>query len=156
MDNDVSFSQMLGGLTAIFVFHYLWLPVLFTLAHAENWGEGWWREKWMLIWRWCWWPVGGGGQFISCYVAVPSGSPHVSSLPYSVTQLCLTLCDPMDYSPPGSSGYGIFQAGILQWLSFPPPGGSSRSKDQTYVPSILCIGRRILNHWASWEAPSVP
>ena len=39
----------------------------------------------------------GGGQFISCYVAVPSGSQHVSSLPYSVTQLCLTLCDPMDY-----------------------------------------------------------
>ena len=27
-----------------------------------------------------------------------------------VTQLCLTLCDPLDYSPPGSSVHGSFQA----------------------------------------------
>ena len=33
----------------------------------------------------------------------------------SVTQLCLTLCDPMDCSPPGSSVHGIFQARILEW-----------------------------------------
>ena len=32
-----------------------------------------------------------------------------------VTQLCLTLCNPMDYSPPGSSIDGIFQAGGLEW-----------------------------------------
>ena len=30
----------------------------------------------------------------------------------SVTQLCLTLCDPMDHSPPGSSFHGTFQARI--------------------------------------------
>ena len=29
-------------------------------------------------------------------------------------QLCLTLCDPMDYSPPGSSVHGIFYARILE------------------------------------------
>ena len=32
-----------------------------------------------------------------------------------VTQLCLTLSDPMDYSPPGSSVHGIFQARVLEW-----------------------------------------
>ena len=32
-----------------------------------------------------------------------------------VTQLCLTLCDPMDCSPPGSSIHGIFQARVLEW-----------------------------------------
>ena len=32
-----------------------------------------------------------------------------------VAQLCLTLSDPMDCSPPGSSVHGIFQAGILEW-----------------------------------------
>ena len=32
----------------------------------------------------------------------------------SVAQLCLTLCDPMDCSPPGSSVHGIFQAKILE------------------------------------------
>ena len=34
-----------------------------------------------------------------------------------VTQLCLTLCDPMDCSPPGSSVHGIFQARILEWVA---------------------------------------
>ena len=32
-----------------------------------------------------------------------------------VAQLCPTLCDPMDYSLPGSSVHGIFQAGVLEW-----------------------------------------
>ena len=32
-----------------------------------------------------------------------------------VTQSCPTLCDPMDYSPPGSSVHGVLQARILMW-----------------------------------------
>ena len=32
-----------------------------------------------------------------------------------VAQLCLTFSDPMDYSLPGSSTHGIFQARVLQW-----------------------------------------
>ena len=32
-----------------------------------------------------------------------------------VAQLCLTLSDPMDYSLPGSSIHGIFQARVLEW-----------------------------------------
>ena len=32
-----------------------------------------------------------------------------------VTQSCLTLRDPMDYSLPGSSAHGIFQARVLEW-----------------------------------------
>ena len=32
-----------------------------------------------------------------------------------VTQLCLTLCDPMDCSLSGSSVHGIFQARVLEW-----------------------------------------
>ena len=32
-----------------------------------------------------------------------------------VAQSCLTLCDPMDWSPPGSSVHGIFQARVLEW-----------------------------------------
>ena len=39
-----------------------------------------------------------------------------------VTQLCLTLCDPMDCSPPGSSVHGILQAKILEWFAIPSPG----------------------------------
>ena len=38
-------------------------------------------------------------------------------------QLCLTLCNPMDQSPPGSSVHGILQARILEWVAMPPPPG---------------------------------
>ena len=34
-----------------------------------------------------------------------------------VTQLCLTLCDPMDCSLPGSSVHGISQARVLEWVA---------------------------------------
>ena len=39
-----------------------------------------------------------------------------------VTQSCLTLCNPMDCSLPGSSIHGIFKATVLEWLLFPSPG----------------------------------
>ena len=35
-------------------------------------------------------------------------------------ELCMTLCDPMDYSPPGVSAHGIFQARILERLGIEP------------------------------------
>ena len=37
-------------------------------------------------------------------------------------QLFLTLCDPVNYSSPGSSVHWISQAGILEWVPFPSPG----------------------------------
>jgi len=39
--------------------------------------------------------------------------------------VCLTLCDPMDSSPPGSSVCGIFQARILEWIAISYSRGSS-------------------------------
>ena len=36
-----------------------------------------------------------------------------------VTQLCPTLCDPMNYSLPGSSVHGILQARILEYVAIP-------------------------------------
>ena len=32
-------------------------------------------------------------------------------------QLCLTLCDPVDYNPPGSSVHGILQARLPEWVA---------------------------------------
>ena len=43
-----------------------------------------------------------------------------------VTQSCVTLCDPMDYSPPGPSLHGISQARILEWVTMPFSRGSSQ------------------------------
>ena len=50
-----------------------------------------------------------------------------------VAQLCLTLCDPMDCSPPGSSVHGILQARILEWVAMPSSRGSSQPRDRTQV-----------------------
>ena len=61
------------------------------------------------------------------------------------TQLCPTLCDPMDYSPPGSSIHGIFQARIQEWIAISFSRGSSQARDWTQVS---CIGRQILYHCA--------
>ena len=51
----------------------------------------------------------------------------------SVVQSCLTLCDPMDCSPPGSSDHGIFQERILEWTAISTFRRSSQPRDQTCV-----------------------
>ena len=53
-----------------------------------------------------------------------------------VTQSCLTLCDPIDCSPPDSSVHGILQARILEWVAIPFSRGSSQPKDQTCISYI--------------------
>ena len=71
----------------------------------------------------------------------------------SVDQLCLTLCDPTDCSPSGSSVHEILQARILEWVAISSSRGSFWLRDQVHVSCISCIGRWILYHWATWEAP---
>ena len=51
-------------------------------------------------------------------------------------QSCLTLCDPVDYSPPGSSVHGILQARILEWVAMPSPRGSSLCRDPTCISYV--------------------
>ena len=53
-----------------------------------------------------------------------------------VAQSCLTLCDPMDCSPPGSSVHEDVQARILKWVAMPSSRGSSRPTDRTQVSCI--------------------
>ena len=68
------------------------------------------------------------------------------------THSCLTLCDPMDYSLPGSSVHGIAQARILEWAAISSSRGSSQLRRGTLILCIFCIGRWILYHWATWGA----
>ena len=46
-----------------------------------------------------------------------------------VAQSCVTLCDPIDCSPPGSSVHGILQARMLEWVAISFSRGSSRPRD---------------------------
>ena len=61
-------------------------------------------------------------------------------------QLCLTLWDPMDHNPPGSSGRGISQGRILEWVAMPSSRGSSWFRDWTCISYVSRIGRWILYH----------
>ena len=71
---------------------------------------------------------------------------------WSVAQSCLTLCDPMDFSLPGSSVHAILQAGILEWLAMPFLRGCSQTRDQTWASWIAC---RFFTIWVTREAPYV-
>ena len=59
-------------------------------------------------------------------------------------QLCPTLCNPMNCSPPGSSVHGILQAKILEWVAMPFSKVSFPPRDQTHVSYVSCIGRLVL------------
>ena len=67
----------------------------------------------------------------------------------SVTQSCLTLCNPMDCSPPGSTVLGILQARILEWLAISLSRGSSWPRAWTWVS---CIAGRFFTIWVTREA----
>ena len=62
----------------------------------------------------------------------------------SVAKSCPTLCNPTDYSPPGSSVHGIFTARTLKWVTISFSRESSQSRDQTHVSFISCITGRFL------------
>ena len=74
-----------------------------------------------------------------------TGCCPLSCVKLSLAQSCLTLCNPMDYSPPGSSVHGILQARILEWAAMPSFRASSRLRDRTQVS---CIAGRFFTIWA--------
>ena len=66
-------------------------------------------------------------------------------------QLCLTLCDSMDCSPPGSSVHEILLARILEWKyqSFPPPEDLPNPGIETESP----LARALQVHFSLSEPP---
>ena len=73
----------------------------------------------------------------------------LSLIETEVAQSCPILCDLMDYSLPGSSVHGIFQAGVLEWVAISFSRGSSQPRDWTRVS---CTAGRRFNLWATREA----
>ena len=59
---------------------------------------------------------------------------------------CLTLCNPLDCSPPGSSLHGILHAGTLDWVATLSSRGYFQPRGWIHVSYLPCIGRRILYH----------
>ena len=67
-------------------------------------------------------------------------------------QLCPTLCDPMDCSPPSSSVFGILQPRILEWVAMPSSRGYCWPRDRTRVSHVE---GRFFTVWASQGSPIV-
>ena len=82
-----------------------------------------------------------GSCFCCCYCLV------------TIYKLYLTVLQSIDCSPPGCSVHGISQARILEWVAIFFSRGSSRPRNRTCVS---CVGRWILYHWATREAPHHP
>ena len=61
-----------------------------------------------------------------------------------VSQLCPTLCDSMDCSPPGSSVHGLLQARILEWVAISSFRESPWPRDWTHISCVSCIGITLL------------
>ena len=74
-------------------------------------------------------------------------SPSVCSV--LVAQLCLTLWDPMDCCPPGSSIHWLSQARILEWVAINSSREFSQPRNQT---NVSCTVVRFLTVWATWKA----
>jgi len=64
----------------------------------------------------CPWDSPGKNTGVGCHFLLQCMKVKSES---EVTQLCLTLCDPMDCSLPGSSAHGILQAKVLEWGAIP-------------------------------------
>ena len=80
---------------------------------------------------------------------------HVHYVPAClVTQSCMTLHDPLDCSPPGSSVHEINQARIPEWVAMPSSRESSWPRNRTRISCVFCIVYGFFSHWAIKEAPS--
>ena len=91
----------------------------------------------------CWTEINNNNKMLA-----PTNTPCVCCC----AQLGLTLCDPMDCSPPASFVHGISQARIVEWVAISYSRGSSWPRDWTCVSCISCIGRQILYHCTTWQA----
>ena len=68
-------------------------------------------------------------------------------------QSCPTLCDPVDWSPPGSSVYGFSRQEYWSRLPFSPPGDLPNPGIKP-TSHISCIGRRVLYNWSCQYIPT--
>ena len=71
----------------------------------------------------------------------------------NLLQVCLTLCDSMDRSPPGSSVHGILPARMLEWVAMPSSRGSARLWDRMVSLISPALAGRFFTASSTWKAP---
>ena len=94
------------------------------------------------------WVTNSPAQLTDWTIATAAKYALHACLPAKWLQSCLTLCDPMDCSPPGSSVHGILQARILEWVVISFTRGSALPRSWTCISSVL--------HWQVGSWPLAP
>ena len=68
-----------------------------------------------------------------------------------VVQSCLTLCDPVNCSLPGSSVHGILQARVLEWIAILPPGDLPNPGIEPMSLMSPALAGRFFTTSTTWE-----
>ena len=90
-----------------------------------------------------------------CSISAIQQSDSVIYVCAKTLQSCLTLCNPMDYSPPGTSVHGILQARILEWVAMPSSEDlSNPGIEPTSLLSPALTGR-FFTTGATWEVMQI-
>ena len=134
------FGKNINGWNSVpvFPFAYLWTHLLFIFLCSDP---------------LCW--LENKQSHVTCHFDLQMAVSCVSLIKFQgnkCSQLCLTLCDPVDCSPPGSPVQRIFQARIPEWGAMPSSRGASWCRDQTCVS---CIAGRFFSTGVSLVAQKV-
>ena len=79
------------------------------------------------------WDSPGKNTGVGCHILLQCMKVKSES---EVAQSCLTLSNPKDCSPPGSSIHGILQARVLEWVAMPFSRGSSQLGTESVSPAL--------------------
>ena len=109
----------------------------------------------ILAWRipmdkWAWRATVHRAMKTQTWLEWLSTQAHTSMCVCLVAQSCLTLWDPVDYSPPGSSIHGDSPSRILDWVAMSSSRESSQPRDWTQVS---CIAGGFFTDWTTRKAP---
>ena len=101
------------------------------------------------------WPQHRWGSVQSRHTMVAVSWHSLPSALYCAQSLqsCLTLCDPMDCSPPGSSVHEILQARTLEWIAMLPPEALPNQGIEPASLMSLALASGFFTSSTTWEAP---
>ena len=105
------------------------------------------------------WEEGSGcrGHMYTCgWFMLMCGQNHHNTVKWTHAkslQSCLTLSDPTDDGPPGSSLHVILLTRILEWVAVPFSRGSSQPRDRTCLSYASRTGRWVLYHQPHLGSP---
>ena len=129
--------------------NFLWPPRTAACQTSLSFTVSWKLLQLMTIKSWCYLTISSSAAlFFFCFQSFPASL--LSAAAAKSLQSCLTLCDPIDGSPPGSPVPGILQARTLEWVAIP---FSNAWKLKVQVKSLSRV-RLLATPWtAAYQAP---